>query len=227
MNTGARDFFVGAPQEIHAFRRCPGADGPRPRSQEWICIYIYIYVYMYIITIYLSISLSLYIYIYIYIHTYIYIYIYITYIYIYIYIYTYVYMWIRGPGASRPAPLRRVPATWKHGWSKHGSSIKPFFASNRSSSGQNKESELLIAATVLQAASWLLHKTLKHWTNYARAMFTPTMSSRLREWRPKGGQQREMGPAAYGSTAYGRIKSFGETAAGSLLASCLYIVALP
>ena len=31
-----------------------------------------------------------------------------------------------------------------------------FFAINRSSSGQNKESELLIAATALQAASWLL-----------------------------------------------------------------------
>ena len=33
-----------------------------------------------------------------------------------------------------------------------------FFAINRSSSGQNKESELLIAATVLQAASWLLRE---------------------------------------------------------------------
>ena len=32
------------------------------------------------------------------------------------------------------------------------------FAINRSSNGQNKESELLIAATVLQAASWLLRE---------------------------------------------------------------------
>ena len=38
--------------------------------------------------------------------------------------------------------------------SAHTSSL---FAISRSSSGQNKESELLIAATVLQAASWLIH----------------------------------------------------------------------
>ena len=37
-----------------------------------------------------------------------------------------------------------------------------FFAINRSSSGQNKESELLIAATVLQAASWLLRSISGH-----------------------------------------------------------------
>ena len=95
----------------------------------YICIYIYIYIYIY--TSYIH-SMCIYIYIYIHIHTrgrtkkvsvgrgcgnkapcmYVCI------IYIYIYIYTLLKV-------ARRKGMRRstFPATWKHGWSKHGSSI--------------------------------------------------------------------------------------------------------
>ena len=76
-------------------------------------------------------SLSLYIYIYIYIHIYPYlslsIYIYTYTIYIYIYIYGRVRVCAPilkvSSGTAAPLPLGTLPATLKHGWSKHGSSI--------------------------------------------------------------------------------------------------------
>ena len=56
-------------------------------------------------------------------------------------------------------PRGKAPATWKHGWSKHGSSIIP----SKHSIPQD------------------LHSLYLNLTNYARAMFTPTMFSRRRK----------------------------------------------
>ena len=52
----------------------------------------------------------------------------------------------------------RYPATWKHGWSKHGSRIMP----SRHFVPQD------------------LYSPCLNWTYYARTMFTPTMFSRRR-----------------------------------------------
>ena len=62
----------------------------------------------------------------------------------------------------------QMPATWKHGWSKHGSSIIP---SNHSMPQD-------------------LHSPCLNWTNSARTMFTPTMFPRRRKWMSRGTFQR-------------------------------------
>ena len=59
---------------------------------------------------------------------------------------------VLAPTASRPRPLESESHTHTH------TSFRYFSAINRSSSGQNQESELLIAASVLQAASWRLRE---------------------------------------------------------------------
>ena len=93
--------------------------------------------------------------IYIYIHIlYIYIYMYVC---IYIYIYIYIYASCRAFALPRPAGVQH-PATWKHGWSEHGSSIIP--------------------------SSHSIPQDLKsprfNFINYARTMFNQTTCSRRR-----------------------------------------------
>ena len=99
------------------------------------------------------------------------------YIYIYLYIYIYVYVYICH-SLGRGLPLLRqlqhvldrqalLPATWKHCWSRHGSSIIP----SKHSIPQD------------------LHNPCLNLTNYARTMFTPTMFTR-RRWRSAPGRSR-------------------------------------
>ena len=108
----------------------------------YICICVYIYIYTYV---YNSLSLSIYIYI-------------CVYVCVCIYTYIYIYIYIRAPRRALPSP-----ATWKHGWSKHGSSTTP----SKHSIPQD------------------LCSPYFNLTNYARTMFTPTMFSRRRHPDPK------------------------------------------
>ena len=135
------------------------AAGPAPRaglSADFERTYVYIYIYIYIYT-----------------HTYIYIYIH---IYIYIYTYTYVYIcsflfvclsiyhlfiYLEREGERDIICIcvfRLYPAAWKHGWSKHGSSIIP----SKHSTPQD------------------LYSLCLNLTVSARTMLTPTMFSRRR-----------------------------------------------
>ena len=99
-----------------------------------------------------------------YIHIYVYIYIYRERereIYIYIYIYDITWWTQLSEIGRRRRPLSwppKKPATWKRGWSKHGSSTIP----SKHSTPQDLYSPCLNS------------------TNHARTMFTPTMFSRRR-----------------------------------------------
>ena len=75
----------------------------------YICIYVYVYIYIYVINIYI----------------YIYIYTHIDGILIYVYIYIYCLRDVQTQLKSPESYVgeRPQPATCKHGWSKHGSSI--------------------------------------------------------------------------------------------------------
>ena len=112
----------------------------------------YVYIYTHIIHIY----------IYIYVHTYIHIHICIH-VYIHIHTHSYICMsWMSSHSTSwsgrKVCSSASFPATWKHGWSKHGSSIVP--------SNPSKAQDLYSPCLNL--------------TNSARTMFTPTMFSRRR-----------------------------------------------
>ena len=114
-----------------------------------------------------------YIYIYIYVCIYIYIYVYI-YIHLSLSLYIYIYM---SPPVVRQTSAHehnigavQRPATWKHGWSKHGSSI----ILSKHSTPQD------------------LYNPLLNLMNYARTTFTPTMFSRRRgEAPPPPNKSRE------------------------------------